>query len=327
MPREIPPGWPAPSPAGAVDFYTSAERGRPAPVLVVSLQRPRRPAPNCAWFVRYDEPPGRPEEGAGDPLDALALRVVEDDAVARRFRAFVATRGVRAVLFAPGRGVRALRRLLMCPDAPPTAWVVARCAHGAQRLPVLVREHTSFDALDWAVFGHVAPFASILRGGIDDIPGLMCTHVDARACPPAPFAVHFAPMTVHPAVLAARARMFGADILTVVQGQGGTWLPEPGKRFVPARGADARPTHEFVGAGAWQAALDALARKTLVVGPLYLLAAASRYVASLRAPAAAEARLAACLYGAARVAPWDAAFPPAEYLPPRTMVLWNEIAE
>src|SRR3989338_6672033 len=65
MPREIPPGWPAPSPAGAVDFYTSAERGRPAPVLVVSLQRPRRPAPNCAGFVRYDEPPGRPAEGGG----------------------------------------------------------------------------------------------------------------------------------------------------------------------------------------------------------------------------------------------------------------------
>jgi len=312
MPRDFDGGWAARTPLHTLGFYTSVAAGKGAPVLAVTLLQPARPAAAAAWFYRYDAAPAKPaDKEERDPLDALAQRVVGDDAAAKAFRRFVATRGVRAVLLPPNRGHRALRGLLQCPDAPGGAWAAALCAHGGERVPVLVRTQAPFEILEWAVFARVSPFDAIARRGVDDVPALACRH-------PGGFDVHFATMTTAKPILARRAAQYPGRVLTVVHGQGGACLPEPHLRFVPG----AAPV--YAGCEAWQTALAALAGRTLVVGPLYFLAAASRYVRALAAPATAHAdvvRALAALGGEPLVA---SALPPAAFLPPRERALFVE---
>lgn len=333
MPREAASHGAAPAgpaPLGVVGLYTNISRGRGAPVVTVSLQQPRALDADCVWFVRYDPPPDRPERGTADPLSAVAQSVLENGAILRAFRELVATRGVRAVLFSSSRGTAGLHGLLILPaNTPKVGWGLGKCPHNSSTALVLVCKQTSLDALRWCVFGRTPRGTLLMRqdayAETDHIPGLACTHPGgARA--KGPFPVHFALMSVQKAVLAARTRVFGEHVLTVVCGQGGTWIPEPVLRFVPAAHG-AQPASEFVGTDAWQRALDAVAGRTLVVGPLYFLAAASRYVRALRAPAMAEAEVSQCLYGAAGVAPAGAMFPPAAFLPPRLLVMWKDLPE
>jgi len=302
--------WTTHTPANTLGFYTSVAAGKGAPVLAVTLLQPLRPAAAAAWFFRYDVTPGKPDsKEERDPLDLLAQRVVADDAVGKAFRRFVATRGVRALLLPPNRGHRALRGLLQCPDAPPGAWTPALCAHGAERVPVLVRVQAPFEILPWTVFPRVAAFDAIARRGVDDVPALAAAH-------PRGHEVHFATMTTAKPILAARAARYA--VLSVVHGQGGTWLAEPHVRFVP--GAPAA----YTGCGAWQEALAAAAPRTLVVGPLYFLAAASRYVRSLAAPATAHADVVRALAGLGGEALVAGALPPPAFLPPRERALFVE---
>lgn len=309
MPREHFVGG---SPDGALGFYHTMQPG--AATMTVTLQQPRVAAPNCAWFVHYAAPPARAADG--DPLAAVARRAVGGRA-GDALRAYVIAHGVRALLFVPGRGSVELRALVIAAELADDLWTLARVAHAQQRRAVFVRVFRAFAGPAWPVFPLRASLDELGAGGALTLPALDAPYYAGGRR----FTVSFGVLTDAPAVRKTRAARFGDRVLSCVAGQGRA-LPEvcfhtrrEGDKYVPV----------VAHADLWMQALGALAGDALVVGPLYFLVIASRYVLSMSRPELAAQLVDARLRG--RLMRQDAEMPPDAFLPPRATVLWADVPE
>ena len=287
--------------APSAALYTNVQAGQRVDALVVALARPRDAARAAAWFAELGAKP------APDACDAALLAVLARDALADDLAALARRHGVRAFVFAPGRRNAQLRALVQMPDDVPGTW--------AARGGAWARTACVFDALTWPVFARPCDQlrSDVMRTALGTLPLLAATHYGPPAARGAGFLVHFGEFSADRATAAARARHFGARVVSSAPCAGRA-LPEPEQCY---------RTRAWTGGAAWAEHLCGLRAETLVVGPLYLLAAAARFVHALAHPATATTRVEAALAALAPGAPQ----PPLAFLPPPTVAYWADVPE
>lgn len=315
MPRETHPG--------RIAFSHSMRAG--ARVATVVLRKPfarngEFPHDHI-WFVNPDNVLAKDGQDAKDPLDSIATRVLTSPA-ADDFRAYVFTRNIKALCFVPGRGNYILHRFVITPQPlQEDAWNQVVIARKKERLPIYVRTFRSFEGPGWPVFSAHTSMADLMSGGILSLPELTAPMYVRTNNALARHSVYFGVLTTVDAVRKERTRRFGTRILTCVAGQPG-FVPEisthtrrEGESYVPF----------IANADRWTAALTTVSGDTLVVGPLYFLVLASRFVLSFSRPDEAARMIDTRVRN--HLTPIDATFPPDAYLPPRTTALWINIPE
>lgn len=305
MPREKVPNFPPPTPSGRVQFCHSIQPG--AQVVTVQLTRPLYPVANAVWFVHFDAPPAN---DGRDPYADAGKTVLQGDAGAA-FRRYIFPRKVRALIFLPNRGTNSVHGLVQASGRTtvPKTWRVWVLASGPMRREIFVRHHEGFRPARWATFDTMCAWDSVMARDVQAFPGLDAVACTKRDGAWARVTVRFGPMTLDRRVLLARSSAFGENILTCVNGQGGTVLPE--------LDADSR--------AAWTDALHALRQNTLVVGPVWLLVLVSQYITSMTDPDAAARVVDAKVRG--HIVPRDAPLAPDELLPPLKYVYWTDVPE